>query len=150
MSTLDLTLRLLLAAAFGAALGLEREYRRKPVGLRTNILIALGSALFCIVSTTLVQHGGSGDRVAAQVVTGIGFLGGGAILRSGVTVLGMTTAATIWVNAAVGMAVGVGEYFVAGVATAITLVALVALQPFEQYFERRSAAADRKDSDPRS
>ena len=81
MSSVDLMLRLLLAAGLGAALGLEREYRQKPAGLRTNILIALGAALFTIVSVMAGRNGGSTDRIAAQVVTGVGFLGGGAILR---------------------------------------------------------------------
>src|SRR5258706_13392251 len=96
----DAAWRLLLAAGLGAALGLEREYRQKPAGLRTNILIGLGAALFTILSTLM---GHDTDRVAAQIVTGIGFLGGGAILRRGSAVQGMTTAATIWVNAAIGM-----------------------------------------------
>src|SRR6476660_8585896 len=99
----DFVWRLLLAAGLGAAIGLEREYRRKPAGLRTNILIAVGSALFTITSIQLAAIGGTPDRIAAQIVTGMGFLGGGAILRSGINIQGMTTAATIWVNAAIGM-----------------------------------------------
>src|SRR5437762_417330 len=110
MPAIDLARRLLLAAALGAVLGLEREYHRKPAGLRTNILIALGSALFTTVSIVVGTRGGTPDRITAQVVTGIGFLGGGAILRSGTTVHGMTTAATIWVNAAIGIAAGAGEF----------------------------------------
>jgi putative Mg2+ transporter-C (MgtC) family protein len=138
MPPLDLILRLLLAAGLGAAIGLERELRRKPAGLRTNILIALGSALFTTMSIEIAKTGGTPDRVAAQIVTGVGFLGAGAILRDGTNVHGMTTAATIWVNAAVGVAVGAGEYAMASVATAITLVVLAALGPVEAYFERRS------------
>jgi putative Mg2+ transporter-C (MgtC) family protein len=95
MSTYDLVLRLLLAGGLGAVLGLEREARHKAAGLRTNILIALGAALFTITSIILTDSGGSADRVAAQVVTGIGFLGAGAILRNRSGVHGMTTAATI-------------------------------------------------------
>ena len=129
--------RLLLAAGLGAAIGLEREYRRKPAGLRTNILIAVGSALFTIVSLQLVANGGTGDRIAAQVVTGIGFLGGGAILRRGEAVQGMTTAATIWVNAAVGMAAGAGESRLAVAATTVTLIVLAVLPPIERYFDDR-------------
>src|SRR5712692_6024964 len=115
--------RLLLAAGLGAAIGLEREYHQKPAGLRTNILIAIGSALFTTLSLSI---GGSAtpDRIGAQIVTGIGFLGGGAILRSGNSVHGMTTAATIWVNAAIGMAVGTGQYALATAVTVITLVVL--------------------------
>ena len=84
------------------------KLRRKPAGLRTNVLIALGAALFTITSILLKDAGGTADRVAAQVVTGIGFLGAGAILRNRGGVHGMTTAATIWVNAAIGMAAGAG------------------------------------------
>jgi putative Mg2+ transporter-C (MgtC) family protein len=133
----DLGRRLLLAAALGAALGLEREYRQKPAGLRTNILIALGSALFTAISMTMAAAGGS-DRIAAQVVTGVGFLGGGAILRSGRSVHGMTTAATIWVNAAIGMAAGAGQFALATATTALTLVVLAVLPPVEAYFDRRT------------
>jgi putative Mg2+ transporter-C (MgtC) family protein len=139
MPPVDLILRLLLAAGLGAAIGIERELRRKPAGLRTNILIALGSALFTTMSIELAHGGGTPDRVASQIVTGVGFLGAGAIMRHGPSVHGMTTAATIWVNAAVGVAVGAGEYAMASVATAITLVVLAALAPLEAYFERRSS-----------
>jgi putative Mg2+ transporter-C (MgtC) family protein len=130
-------LRLLLAAGLGAAIGLEREYRRKPAGLRTNILIALGSALFSALSPMLAGAGGSPDRVAAQIVTGIGFLGVGAIMRSGRNIHGLTTAATIWVNAAIGMAAGAGHSAVAAGSTAITLVVLLALPLVERVFEKR-------------
>ena len=128
----------MLAAGLGAVIGLEREYRRKPAGLRTNILIALGSAMFTIISIQLGHGGGTPDRIAAQVVTGMGFLGGGAILRSGNSVHGMTTAATIWVNAAIGMAAGAGEYALAAVVAVITLVVLAVLPPIETYFEQRA------------
>jgi putative Mg2+ transporter-C (MgtC) family protein len=133
----DVFLRLLLAAALGGAIGLEREYRHKPAGLRTNMLIALGSALFSVMSIDLGAAAGSPDRIAAQVVTGIGFLGAGAILRSGENVHGLTTATTIWVNAAIGMAAGLGAYAVASVAAAITLVVLAFLPVMERLFERR-------------
>jgi putative Mg2+ transporter-C (MgtC) family protein len=139
----DMMPRLLLAAGLGAAIGLEREYRRKPAGLRTNILIGLGSALFTIVSTQIA--GGTSDRIAAQVVTGVGFIGGGAILRSRMSVHGMTTAATIWVNAAIGLAAGAGEYATAATATAIALVVLAVLSPIERYFERRAERANLQD-----
>lgn len=139
MPPIGLIVRLLVAAGLGAAIGLEREFRQKPAGLRTNILIAVGSALFTTASLMIAQeHGGSPDRIAAQVVTGIGFLGGGAILRSGKNVHGMTTAATIWVNAAIGMTAGAGAYTVAATATLITLIVLMVLPPIERYFEQRS------------
>ena len=145
MPPLDSFLRLLLAAGLGAAIGLEREYRKKPAGLRTNILIALGAALFTIMSIQLAQIGGTPDRIAAQIVTGMGFLGGGAILRSGTGIKGMTTAATIWVNAAIGMAAGSGQYALATMATAITLVVLAVLAPIEAFFERRAGGTDLND-----
>src|SRR5437868_3018060 len=104
MPAIELWVRLFVAAGLGAAVGLEREYNRKPAGLRTNILIAVGSALFTMLSVSMTAPGGSTDRIAAQIVTGIGFLGGGAILHNRDSVHGLTTAATIWVNAAIGMA----------------------------------------------
>src|SRR6058998_3383739 len=137
MTPVEMMLRLLLAAGLGAAIGLEREYRRKPAGLRTNILIALGSAVFTIMSIQLGHAAGTPDRIAAQLITGIGFLGGGAILRSGTSIHGMTTAATIWVNAAIGMAAGAGEYALAAGSTIITLIVLAVLPPIERYFSRR-------------
>jgi putative Mg2+ transporter-C (MgtC) family protein len=142
MSSVDLVLRLLLAAGLGAAIGLEREYRQKPAGLRTNILIALGSALFTLTSLHLGNGNGTPDRIAAQIVTGVGFLGIGTILRDGPSIHGMTTAATIWVNAAIGMAAGAGEAGIATAATAITLLVLAALPPIELYFERRAGLTD--------
>ena len=138
MPPLDLTLRLLLAAGLGAAIGVEREIRQKPAGLRTNILIAVGSALFTTISLRIAAVSGMPDRIAAQIVTGIGFLGAGAIMRSGLSVHGMTTAATIWVNAAIGMAAGAGEYAMATVSTTITLLVLVVLPPIEAFFARRT------------
>src|SRR5215510_13210686 len=142
MSPLDLTIRLLLAAGLGAAMGLEREIRQKPAGLRTNILIAVGSALFTTVSAHFGGFGGTPDRIAAQIVTGIGFLGAGAILHSGASVHGMTTAATIWVNAAVGMAAGAGQYLMATIATVITLLVLIVVGRVEAIVERRSNAQE--------
>jgi putative Mg2+ transporter-C (MgtC) family protein len=128
--------RLLLAAGLSAVLGLEREFHQKPAGLRTNILIGIGSALFTILSLLFGQASmGSTDRIAAQILTGIGFLGAGAVLR-GTHVHGLTTAATIWVNAAIGMAVGVGLTSVAVATTAMTLLVLVGLTPLEEFFRR--------------
>ena len=138
MPPIELMMRLLLAAGLGGAVGIEREIHQKPAGLRTNILIAVGSALFTALSIQIARAGGTPDRISAQIVTGIGFLGAGAILRSGHHVQGMTTAATIWVNAAVGMAAGAGEFLMATMTTAITLVVLAVLPPIEAYFERRA------------
>ena len=144
----DMAWRLLLAAGLGAAIGLEREYRQKPAGLRTNILIAVGSALFTILSLEMTKGIGDTSRVAGQIVTGIGFLGGGAILRNRDSVHGMTTAATIWVNAAVGVAAGMGQYALATFTVALTLLVLVALPPIEIYFERRAGWPDRHGPPP--
>jgi putative Mg2+ transporter-C (MgtC) family protein len=138
---IDFVWRLLLAAALGAAVGLEREYREKPAGLRTNILIALGSCLFTILSISMGAGNGPAGLIGAQIVSGVGFLGGGAILRSGNNVQGMTTAATIWVNAAIGMCAGMGHYVLATFAALLTLMVLTVLPRVESYFERRSRDA---------
>jgi len=135
-------LRLALAAGLGGAIGLEREYRRKPAGIRTNMLIGLGSALFAILSVEVGTAAGSPDRIAAQVVTGIGFLGAGAILRSGGNVHGLTTAATIWVNAAIGMATGLGRFTVAAGGATLTLVVLAVLPLMESLFDERGGSTD--------
>ncbi len=142
MPAIDVLLRLLLAAALGALLGLEREYRRKPAGLRTNILIAVGSALFAIISIEIGRAGATPDRIAAQIVTGIGFLGAGAILRGRANIHGLTTAATIWVNAAIGVAAGAGLFAVASIAAGLTVAVLVLLPPLEHYFDRRFTRTD--------
>jgi putative Mg2+ transporter-C (MgtC) family protein len=141
-TTWQLIWRLLLAGALGAALGAERETQGKAAGLRTNTLIALGSAVFTMLSIDMVQ-GGSGDpsRIAAQIVTGVGFLGGGAILRAGGQIHGLTTAATIWVNAAVGAAVGAGAFRMAIVATGTALAVLTVLKPLDRRLEGRAADA---------
>lgn len=141
MSDFELTQRLLLAALLGAILGFEREWRQKFAGLRTNILIAIGSTLFTVMSIDLsASVGGDATRVAAQIVTGIGFLGAGAIMRTGGSVRGLTTAAMIWVNAAIGVAVGGGEYHVAIIATAVTLLVLIVLNPVERWIDRKTPA----------
>ena len=149
MSDTEFATRLLTAALLGALLGFEREVRQKSAGLRTNILIAVGSALFTLMSFDLAA-GASGDpsRVAAQIVSGIGFLGAGAIMRTGSGVQGLTTAATVWVNAAVGVAAGGGEYRLALIGTAITLVALLVLTPVEAWIERRYGKLEEKNQQP--
>jgi putative Mg2+ transporter-C (MgtC) family protein len=135
---IELAARLLTAALLGAVLGFEREVRQKSAGLRTNILIAVGAALFTLMSYEMAV-GTTGDptRIAAQIVTGIGFLGAGAIMRTDSGVHGLTTAATVWVNCAVGVAVGGGQYHLAFIATGVTLVALLVLPPVERVIEKR-------------
>ena len=152
LSDLELIQRLLTAALLGSILGFERELRQKSAGLRTNILIAIGSALFTLMSYELAAEAGGADpgRVAAQIVTGIGFLGAGAIMRNNGGVQGLTTAATVWVNAAVGVAAGGGEYHLAFIATGITVAVLLVLQPLEGLIERRFAKPDRSTHRPNS
>lgn len=135
ISDLQIVERLLLAAAIGGVIGAEREMRHKSAGFRTNILITMGSAIFTIVSVSLADS--DPGRIAAQVVTGIGFLGAGTIIRTKSGVHGLTTAATVWVNAALGMAAGAGHYHLAVVGGAITLMVLMILGPFEGALERR-------------
>ena len=129
----EVLLRLALAAVFGAAIGVERELREREAGLRTHLLVSVGSALFTIVSAygfrEFLVHGGSvvrtdPSRIAAQIVTGIGFLGAGAIIRQGLSVRGLTTAATLWVVAAIGMASGAGYYSAAAITTVLVILSL--------------------------
>ena len=125
---------LLIAACLGGIIGLERELRGKPAGLRTNILISLGSCVFTIISTSL--SGSDPGRIAAQIVTGIGFLGAGAIIHSGTGTHGLTTAAGIWIVASIGMACGAKMYPLAVVAAFLTLIVLLLLPPFEKKFRK--------------
>jgi putative Mg2+ transporter-C (MgtC) family protein len=119
-------LRLLLSAVLGAAIGVQRELAHKPAGLRTHILICLGSALFTVVSVLGFSGMVDPSRVAAGVVTGIGFIGAGVIMRGarGDRVVGITTAASVWITAAIGIAAGVGLYIIA---VAVTVVAVLVL-----------------------
>jgi putative Mg2+ transporter-C (MgtC) family protein len=130
-------LRLALAAVLGGLIGVERELREREAGLRTHLLVAVGSALFTIVGAygfhDFLSSGESvvradPTRIAAQIVTGIGFLGAGAIIRQGFSVRGLTTAATLWVVAAVGLASGAGYYSAAVITTALVLIALYPLR----------------------
>lgn len=121
---------LLVSVVLGGLIGLERELRGKPAGLRTNILICLGSCVFTIISANL--SGSEPGRIAAQIITGIGFLGAGAIIHSGIGIHGLTTAAVIWVVASIGMACGTKMYPLAIFATVLALIVLLALPPFEK------------------
>jgi len=122
---LEAALRLLLAAVLGAIIGFQRERANKPAGLRTHTLICFGSALFTVVSAYGFGFGAEPTRIAAGIVTGIGFIGAGAILRGGEGIVaGLTTAATIWTVAGIGMAAGAGLYLISAVATVITLIVL--------------------------
>ena len=135
----EMTERLLLAALIGALLGLEREWRQKTAGLRTNILIAVGTTTLTLMSIEFAAGvpGADPGRIAAQIVTGVGFLGAGAIMRTDNGIQGLTTAATVWVNAALSVAVGGGEYHLAMIGSVVTLTALLILQPIETALEKR-------------
>ncbi len=122
---LEMVLRLLLATFLGAVIGFQREMSGKEAGLRTNMLICLGSALFTVLSI-FAFSGSDPARIAAGIATGIGFIGAGVILhRSGGEVKGLTSAATIWAVAAIGMAAGAGMYYIAPAATVLVLITLL-------------------------
>ncbi len=125
----EIVLRLTVAAGLGAAIGIERDLRRRPAGIRTSLFVCLATALFTILSGEIAHAlGDTGTtRIASNIVQGIGFLGAGAILRGGGSIVGMTTAATIFVEAAIGMAAGGGLYAVAGYATGLVLFGLIVL-----------------------
>lgn len=122
------------SAAFiiGAIIGLEREFRSKPAGFRTMILICVGSCLYTILS----KESDSTDRIASNIVTGIGFIGAGVIFKEGITVNGLTTAALIWITAALGMAIGYHNYPLAIVVSAMVVIALFVLEPVQRFINR--------------
>jgi putative Mg2+ transporter-C (MgtC) family protein len=124
-----------ISAILGSIIGYERHIHDKPAGLRTNALICIGSCIFTIISTSL--PGSDPGRIAAQVVTGIGFLGAGSIIQSGGNVHGLTTAAGIWIVSAIGMACGARMYFIALIATAVTMAVLLLLPPVEKKFDNK-------------
>lgn len=127
--------RLALAAALGGIIGLERELHRKAAGLRTSMLICMGACFFMLISIAAATHPEDDHtRIAAQIIAGIGFIGAGVILRERGNVVGLTTAATVWVEAAVGMGVGLGMYLTALYATGLVLLALTALGWAERWF----------------
>lgn len=136
----QLFLRIMVAAVLGGAIGLERDRRGRPAGLRTHMIVALAAATYMVVSTQFIEHQSYGpgehvevdvSRIAASIVTGIGFLGGGAIMRSGLNVMGLTTAAGLWLVGAIGMASGAGMYATAVYVTVLGLIALTLLRRFE-------------------
>lgn len=138
---LDVLVQLGLAVLLGGAIGLERELAGKPAGLRTNILICVGAMLFTLMSVRLAFEGpGHGDptRVAAQIATGVGFIGAGTILHARGAVTGLTSAATIWVVAAIGIAVGAGAYVDALQTTALVMIVLYGLGYVERFAGRHS------------
>jgi putative Mg2+ transporter-C (MgtC) family protein len=153
LDTGQIIFRLAAAAVLGGAVGIERELREREAGLRTHLLVSSGSALFTIISAYgfnefLVGNGSivrtDPTRIAAQIVTGIGFLGAGAIIRDGLSVRGLTTAATLWVVAAIGMAAGAGYYTAAVTGTVLTVVALGPLRPGAYNVIERFRAEERR------
>ena len=131
----EITLRFLLAVILGGLIGAEREYRGKSAGFRTMIMISLGSCLFTIISI-LIGGTSTPDRIASNIVTGIGFLGAGVIFKNENIINGITTSATIWTVAAVGMAVGGGYYFVSIGASIIILIILAVLPYLERLIDK--------------
>lgn len=130
--------QLLVALAIGAIIGAEREYRSKSAGLRTMIMVSLSSCLFTILSLKIGVD--SQDRIAANILTGLGFLGAGVIFKDENRISGITTATTIWMTAALGMAVGAGYFLVSAFATAIVLIVLICLIYIQEWIEERNQA----------
>lgn len=130
ISTVDILLRLVIAGILAAIIGWEREYRHRPAGIRTNAIAGIATALMTIISVNIASMSGAVDisRIAANILVGIGFIGAGAIIQARGIVKGLTTAATIWMVAGIGMAVGLGMYNAAIIATILVLVILIALR----------------------
>ena len=132
-----------IAFVIGAVLGLEREFRSKPAGFRTMILISVGPCLYTILSKE-AGAGASSDRIASNIVTGIGFIGAGVIFKEGISVNGLTTAALIWITAALGMAIGYHNYPLAIVVSAIVVIALFVLEPVQRFINKLHRVKDYK------
>jgi len=128
-------LKILLAFICGVLIGFDREIRDRQAGMKTNMLVTVGACLFTIISITF----GNVDtaRIAAQIVSGIGFLGAGAIIKEGFTVKGLTTAAMLWVAAAIGMAIGAGQFIIGIYATIVIIFGVIILRRFEKYLKQR-------------
>ena len=131
--------RLALALVLGAVLGIERQLHHKPAGTKTHALVAVGAALFVLLAEDMPGDASATGRVAAQIITGIGFLGAGTILRrDNTTITGLTTAATIWCAGAIGTLAGLGSWYQAAIGTAFILVSNVLLEPLDVFINRRS------------
>lgn len=130
----ETALQLLFSFIIGTAIGIEREYRSKAAGLRTMIMICLGSTIFTELS--MVISGNQNDRIASNIITGIGFLGAGVIFKDGLSISGITTATTIWITAALGMAVGAGQYFIAFIGCVAILIVLLFFEFLQKIIAR--------------
>lgn len=133
----DFIIKVLLAIGLGALIGFEREFFNKPAGLRTNILVMLGSTLAAYISSCFVDSGTDVTRIAANILTGLGFIGGGVILQSKGSVHGLTTASCIWICGIIGMAVGFGYYIEAIIVSVITFIVLYGLGYLEHFMKRK-------------
>jgi putative Mg2+ transporter-C (MgtC) family protein len=137
----EILIKLIVSLVIGTIIGAEREYRNKSAGLRTMILICLGSTIFTIVSIE-VSHPTEIGRIASNIVTGIGFLGAGAIMREGLTISGLTTASAIWVVSSLGMAIGAGQFQLAITATILAMIVLVIFHHLQIVFDRQYKNVD--------
>ncbi len=140
---IEVMLRLLLAGLLGGIIGYEREHTNRPAGFRTHILVCVGSTLVMVTSEFIFnKYGGTGDvdpaRLGAQVISGIGFLGAGTIIRDGFNVRGLTTAASLWAVSCVGIAIGIGFYGGAAAATLLIFLTLITLKKAEKYFTKKN------------
>jgi len=141
MDIVNISLKLFLAVVLGGIIGLERETSRKPAGLRTNVLICVSSAMMMILAGLFGGQAASGQeamRIAAGVITGVGFLGAGAIIQSGGLVHGLTTASVIWAVAGLGLVIGAGYYLIAAIFTVIVVLVLILLRKIEGLLIKRS------------
>jgi putative Mg2+ transporter-C (MgtC) family protein len=132
--------QVIFAFVIGAVIGIEREFRSKPAGFRTMILICVGSCLYTIISKD--TRFGASDRIASNIVTGIGFIGAGVIFKEGITVNGLTTAALIWITAALGMAIGYHNYPLAIVVSIMVVIVLFVLEPVQRFINRLHRVKD--------
>ncbi len=140
-SELDLLVKLLLAVLLGGLIGLEREHDRRPAGLRTNIMICVGATMFGVIAVNYFPHSDDVSRMWQNVLTGIGFLGAGAVFKDEGTVRGLTTAATVWAVAALGLAIAAGFYFFAIASEIVILVTLFGLRRLEHHMGMRQREA---------
>ena len=142
--SVEIITRIIIAALLGAMIGLERDIHGRSAGLRTHILVSMGSAVFMVLSEQVAKLGdgltftSDPGRIAAQIVTGIGFLGAGVIIKEGINVRGLTTAACLWITAGIGMAAGSGNYIIGGVATLIAVFSLIGLKFVEKIYAKDS------------
>lgn len=135
----EIILRLALSAIIGGMVGVEREVNNRPAGLRTHILVSVGSALIMLVSIDGFNNMGDPARLAAQVVTGVGFLGAGTIIKTGNNIKGLTTAASLWVCSGIGLAIGNGYYLGGIITSVIVLLTLISLRTFERGILKKSS-----------